>query len=258
MKIIRVVISLTLLIILLSCSKSYGYQKKKDYELYTAVYSRRIEKVKELLANGSDPDYCTGEAGWVDSNPLNVVAESFYGTYYRHHLNKKIPDPAPDVVVLEILVEYGANIKERPYIWDRVDKFDNDFYDRSKGTAIIFNKRMQINTLEEHFKTFVNDSNRLIKAFLEAGADPDFRGHPYPFSYKAISTRMTDEKAEKYFAKGSRAINIAIEKGMGWESQVDLLLEYTTLDKESLEAAERSNDPLMIRKINELWDKGAG
>jgi hypothetical protein len=95
--------------------------------------------------------------------------------------------------------------------------------------------------------------NRIIEAFLKAGADPDLPGHPYPFSYEAMKARITDEQAREYFSKGTRAINEAIAKGMAWESLVDLLLAYTQLDEESLKAAERSNDPAMVRKIQKLW-----
>jgi hypothetical protein len=64
---------------------------------------------------------------------------------------------------------------------------------------------------------------------------------------------MTDERAAKYFARGTRPVNEAIKKGMRWESQVDLLLQYTTLDKDSLKAARQSKDKAMVQKIKKLW-----
>jgi hypothetical protein len=111
------------------------------------------------------------------------------------------------------------------------------------------------NKVQEEIDTYIGDANRLLAAFLELGADPDKLGHPYPFSYDWKVPFLTDRRAEKYFSKGSRAINIAIEKGIMWESQVDLLLQYTKLDQESLKAAERSKDPAMIAKIEKLWDQ---
>jgi hypothetical protein len=67
---------------------------------------------------------------------------------------------------------------------------------------------------------------------------------------------MSYEKAQAYFNRGTRAINEAIRKGMVWESQVDLLLEYTSLDEDSLIAAEESGDPGMKEKIRRLWEAG--
>jgi hypothetical protein len=100
---------------------------------------------------------------------------------------------------------------------------------------------------------FVQDANRLIKAFLEAGADPDQLGNQYPYRPYQKDKYMSDEEANSYFAQGTRAINEAIKKGMVWESQVDLLLQYTKLDEASLEAARESNDPVMVEKIERLW-----
>jgi hypothetical protein len=95
----------------------------------------------------------------------------------------------------------------------------------------------------------------VLEAFLKAGADPDKRGHPYPYSYEAMRNRITDEEADEYFAQGTRPINEAIKKGIRWERQVDLLLQYTVLDEDSLIAARESRDPAMIEKITKLWDE---
>ena len=65
--------------------------------------------------------------------------------------------------------------------------------------------------------------------------------------------KITDEEANAYFDKGTRPVNEAIEKGMLWESQVDILLEYTLLDEESLRSAEKSRDSAMVKKIKKLW-----
>ncbi len=224
-------------------------------ELYYAVYKRNVEDVKSLLDEGADPDYCDGEAGWVDSNPLSVIAESFYATYVLIIQGEDVPLPALDIVTFNYLIEAGADIHKRPYIWERIYIYDENNYDialknvkregytadSEEGQAIISN--------------FMIDCNRLIKAFIEAGADPDMLGHEFPFSYEGMEADINTKEAKEYFSKGSRAINLAIEKGIVWESQVDLLLEYTTLDEESLAAAERSGSDEMITKIYTLWEE---
>ena len=45
---------------------------------------------------------------------------------------------------------------------------------------------------------------------------------------------------------------------MNWESQVDILLEYTKLDEASLVAAQESRDLAMEAKIAALWRKQRG
>jgi hypothetical protein len=229
--------------------------KKLAKDLYNAVYSRRVEWAQEILANGADPNYCRGESGWADANPLNVLSEGFYYTYYQRRNGEAIPDPAPDVAVLRLLLEAGADINRRPYIWNRVFIRNNKDFDQIISQRKVDNESLAPDAVQEQIDCFVSDANRLLEAFLKAGADPDKLGHPYPFSIEAMHTRITDEQANEYFSQGSRAINAAIEKGIMWESQVDLLLQYTNLDEESLKAAERSNDQKMIEKIQELWNK---
>jgi hypothetical protein len=225
--------------------------KMEQREFYNAVYREQSENVQAYLDRGFNPNYCRGECGWGDSNPLAVVAEGFYDTYYRTLRGADIPDPTPDVATLQVLVAGGADVNRRPYIWDRVYMYTNKDLDSLWKSVIRDGKPVGV---EEDVKAYyIRDANRIIEAFLKAGADPDLPGHPYPFSYEAMKARITDEQAQEYFSKGTRAINEAIAKGMAWESQVDLLLAYTQLDEESLKAAERSNDPAMVRKIQKLW-----
>jgi len=104
-------------------------------------------------------------------------------------------------------------------------------------------------------KEQVATCNRVIQAFIDAGADPDMRGSPKPFEHVITNVFfMNDWIASLYYRKGTRPINEAIKKGMEWESQVDLLLKYVKLDKDSLAAAQESGDPAMIDKITRLWD----
>ena len=147
----------------------------------------------------------------------------------------------------------GADINARPYVWFEVFATDNEninLLQRLKNYQGDFDENPEF---KKNVDTFIDDINRYLSALLKAGADPDKLGHPYPFSHDAIKARITDKQANEYFSRGTRAINIAIEKGIIWESQVDLLLQYTKLDEESLKAAERSNDPAMIEKIEKLW-----
>ena len=248
-------------------------EDKMSKDLYIAVYSNDTEWVKKLIEKGVDPNYCKGECGWVDSNPLNVISESFDGTYISPEIIEEIRNTSPndpindspihqqlkyevenqnnpqDIHVLNLLVEAGADINRRPYIWDRVNLYNNNNINKIKKKS---NSTKSIE-IKKEIECFIKDSNRLIEAFLKVGANPDMKGHPFPFSSEGMYTGITDEKAKEYFAKGSRAINVAIEKGIVWESQVDLLMKYTKLDEESLKAAERSGDPKMIEKIKKLW-----
>jgi hypothetical protein len=234
------------------------FMSKKDklaIRLYNAVYGEHFLLVQELLEKGADPNYCRGEVGWIDSNPLNVLSRSFYGTYYKRQLGDIIPNPVPDVVVFQLLIEAGADVNLRPYIWDRVYLHNNNEFDAIKSQRRIDKQSVELNDMQDQIDCYINDANRLLEAFLKAGSDPDKLGHPYPYSYEAIFKKLTDEQVNGYFSKGTRAINVAIEKGILWESQVDLLLQYTKLDEESLRAAERSDDPAMIEKINRLWEQ---
>lgn len=246
--------------ILLSCNSLFSTVNSevvKQKDLYRAVYRGssgfELDKVSETLKKVKNPNYCIGESGWSDSNTLSVVAESFYSTYIRLYDKREVPYKKPDVEVFNILLEHGADLSERPFIWERVNLFNNLSLEMTIDSIKIEDENITNNDIKQVQNWYIQDCNRLLVAFLEAGANPDMLGHPYPFSYEGMKEGMTDEKADEYFKNGTRAINVAIEKGIVWESQIDLLLEYTTLDEESLEAAKRSNDPLMIEKINTLW-----
>jgi hypothetical protein len=248
--IVLLICSTLLSVILFSCSSG---DRKLARELYNAIQFFDVDKVIEVINEGGDPNYCLGEAGWVDSNPLDVL--SWYNTRSYFGVTKKIPDPLPDITILDILVNSGADINRRPYIWAIVYIANNDDFEYIIRHRKINHESMDESDIMEEELQFVADVNRLLEGFLVAGADPDKLGHPYPYSYHLDVVFFNDRRANRYFSKGTRAINVAIEKGILWENQIDLLLQYTKLDEESLKAAERSNDPAMIEKINTLWRK---
>lgn len=246
-------------IIVLSLKGKTMDQSNLYKEFYRVVYrgtqGLELDNIDFFIKNDLNPDFCIGESGWVDSNPLSIVSESFYASYSRLTEGIDVPRIKPDIKVFEILISNNADIHKRPYVWERVNNYNNASLDRAIMKITYRNPEISSSDLDKAIEWYMEDCNRLIEAFLEAGADPDMLGHPYPFSYEGMKEGMTDEKAESYFENGTRAIDVAIEKGIAWESQVDLLLRYTTLDEESLKAADRSNDPLMIEKITKLWEK---
>jgi hypothetical protein len=226
--------------------------KQLARRLYGNVSGRQSVVVAELLAQGADPNYCIGEYGWAESNPLDLIAIAIFPTYSWRDEWEGIPvDKIPDVMTLNVLISAGADVNRRPYIWNRVAFCGNKGLEGMKEWW----QEQKESDIKKEIDRYVADANRILRVFLEAGADPDKLGHPYPYSNEADFAHITDKKANEYFANGTRAINEAIEKGIVWESQVDLLLQYTTLDEESLKAAERSGDSAMVEKINALWEK---
>jgi hypothetical protein len=225
-----------------------------SYALNTAIQEKGPEEVKELLEEGADPNYTEVVSIWAESNPLSVLQMIFYDSY-TYKKRGELSDPQPEILVFNYLRDAGADIHKLPYIWLRVHTWgERDIKVKMRNHYDTYGHPPE--ELQENIESFVVSVNQLIKALLEAGADPDMRGHPYPFSREVKPKDMSYEKARVYFNRGTRAINEAIRKGMIWESQVDLLLEYTSLDEDSLTAAEKSGDPAMKEKIRRLWEAG--
>lgn len=197
--------------------------KLYNREFYEALLTHNVEKTRVFLDAGYDPDNCFFPGCvWEEGNPLLVVS-------FKWGPSDNVED------MIRLLVEYGADINRLPYIWRRVNFFDNE--------------------------SEKENSNRVIKALLDNGADPNLKGLFAPFDegkYFSYIT-MTEKKARKKFKskKATTPLYEAIKKGMRWESQVDLLLEYGALvDKSCLEAAKLSGDDQMIKKIERIIAAG--
>ncbi|MBO7583744.1 MAG: hypothetical protein J6T20_08125 [Treponema sp.] len=226
---------------------------KEDY--YKALLTHNVEKTRVFLDAGYDPNRCVVLIGnWEEYNPLLVVVSNRFSCWDVNTNTRKDLETYDDVELINLLAEYGADVNLLPYIWKRVYVDSNDF----------------IKSRTEHFpeeiaaeKTLclIEDSNRVIKALLDNGADPNYKGHPAPFDednyFYYIS--MTVKKARRKFKskKATTPLYEAIKKGMRWESQVDLLIEYGALvDKSCLEAAKLSGDDQMIKKIERIIAAG--
>jgi hypothetical protein len=223
--------------------------------LYQAVKKYDVAGVKELLQGKGklDPNMCEGE-GWGTNNPLDVLTRNYYDTYWRALRGEDVTEPA-DIAIFTLLLARKVKLKRRPYVWNRVKAYGREITDYILALPEKTKEERISVTREEAEKealAIINDVNRLLAALLEAGADPDQLGRLYPYSHEDW---MTDKAARRAWAHGTRPINEAIKKGMVWESQVDLLLRYTSLDEASLEAAKESGDPAMVEKINRLWEE---
>ena len=51
-----------------------------EWHFYNAINIGYAEWVEEHLENGFDPNYCEGDFGWRDSNPLVVFVRTFLKT----------------------------------------------------------------------------------------------------------------------------------------------------------------------------------
>ena len=104
---------------------------------------------------------------------------------------------------------------------------------------------------------YMENVNSIIKALLDAGADPNKRGHYRLLEDFTKQYLLTDKKVRTLCSSpdATSPLYEAIKKGMKWEDQVDLLLEYgAVLDESCLKAAEESGDEAMIEKVSSLYN----
>jgi len=244
----------------LFCEEDFRTSLSKHY-FYNAVYRCDYVWTENHLKAGYDPNKCIGDAGWYDSNPLKVLCEKLMGHYATikidNHYEHKEPIDYSRMDVFYLLLKYGADINRLPYVWQRVYSLDNFDLDNlwrheEEDTMIPDDKKK---TREQTDKEYIYDANILLEALLKAGANPNMKGHPFPYSHSLKVLFFTDRIAFKYFnsPEATTPLYEAIKKGMRWESQVDLLLQYgATLDKSCLEAAKLSGEQEMVDKIEKL------
>lgn len=262
----KIAITLMLFVSLISratCMEEFRNNLSKHY-FYKAVYDRDYIWTENHLKAGFDPNTCIGDAGWYDANPLKVICGKLVGSYKKIRINetyeyeKNITYPGLDVFCL--LVKYGVNINKYPYIWQRVYSFNNDglndWWRISESVDVVIPKNKR-KTRKQRDDEYIKDANVLLEALILAGADPNMKGHPFPYSHSRILLIFNDKWAKKYFnsPEATTPLYEAIKKGSKWESHVDLLLEYgATLDESCLDAARLSGDKAMIEKVERLMN----
>ncbi len=104
-------------------------------------------------------------------------------------------------------------------------------------------------------KSYIDDCNRTLKGFLDNGADVNAKGNAKTIDWQTYNPNLTYEEFQDLCKAEDATTPLyeAIKKGMIWESQVDLLLEYgATLDESCLEAARLSGDEAMVEKVERL------
>jgi hypothetical protein len=198
---------------------------KEKYAMYFAVCFGTPEEMEILLKAGQNPNRMRcppGSIPWHDTCPLWLVK--------RTHAKA------------ELLIRYGADVTRRPYLYKLLD-------------SKIVSERFPNEELLEYVGTrYEKEMYELVKLFLDAGADPNFRG-----GSNVMLFIPTDANYRRLFQKyGSLPINNAIE--FNAFSIVDLLLEHGAMvDEESLEcakeAANSSGHTDMEEYIKAVWEK---
>ena len=204
-------------------------EQSLEYQMEMALLitddDERYKKLEELLKAGANPNKMTGQFKWIDTNPL-WKAEG-------------------DSKLVELLIQYGADVKNRPYVANIV------------SCKILAEKNPRKSWLDfhnEHPQVFIygeKDVFNAIKLLLENGADANMK---YTGSDKVLFP-ATDKNYQRYFEKhGKSAINFCIEEN--YLTLFSLLLEYNAmLDKESLKLAQETTKRTGSSEMEDLVKK---
>ena len=190
------------------------------------------QEVEKLLKQGANPNKMTGQFKWIDTNPL-----------WRVEGDKKL---------VELFLQYGADVKNRPYVANIVS---------CKILADKNPKKKWLDFHTEHPQVFIYNERDVfdtIKLLLDSGADVNMK---YTGTNK-ILIPATDWNYRRYFEKhGKSAINYCIEGN--FLTLFPLLIEYgAKLDEESLKLAEETTEQTgsseMEELVKEQWKNGNG
>lgn len=185
------------------------------------------KKIEDLLKKGADPNKKTGQFKWIDTNPLWKVCG--------------------DEKLTELLLSYGANITNRPYIARIISYVNLADKNPDEELTAFYKDHPQASVIYER------DVYKSVKILLENGADPNLKC----IYGEKILFPATDWNYKRYFNKhGISAINYCI-KG-NFLTLFSLLVEYRAkLDEKSLELAtettKRTGSPEMEELVKKQW-----
>ncbi len=193
-----------------------------------------LQGMRDYFAEGYSPDICAGGGRWSSKNPLWRVCGG--GNAINNNGNITVKDSYDK---LAVLLEAGADVTLRPYIW------------HSLNVRILTEE--EIAWLKEGGRTTNAIPLELVykrlSLLIEYGADVDMKGAPDRFLLPWITHQQYFEE------EGSYPIELAIRENL--PSIVDLILAHSKigLTEECIKIAEETNDPAMIEKIQRLWRK---